>query len=91
MYQLTLTKEERAAFDWVGDRYFAGEMSRLLRIECRQEPDFAEWDSDEDITFHIPESTAWFMREQAGREDFQWPCFSTGLRAKLNSFLDNTI
>lgn len=91
MYRLTLTHNERKAFDWVGDRYFAGEMARLLRMECRPEPEFAEWGDDGEITFLVPESTFWFMREQAWLEECQWPCFAPELDDKLNDFLNQLV
>ncbi len=33
MYSLTLTAEERRAFDWVGERYYAGKVAGLL-LDC---------------------------------------------------------
>ena len=52
-YQLSLTQSERDAFDWVGDRYCAGDVARLLRGECNRTPAEAEWDEPGDITFDV--------------------------------------
>ena len=55
MYTLTLTADERRAFDWVGDRYNSCKFADLL-IGCI--PENREWDDDGDITFQIPEHVA---------------------------------
>ena len=36
MYVLTLTADERRAFDWVGSRYNSGKVAYLLTIACRK-------------------------------------------------------
>ena len=36
MYSLTLTADERQAFDWVGDRYNSGKVADLLMIACQK-------------------------------------------------------
>ena len=51
MYSLTLTADERRAFDWVGDRYNSGKVADLL-IDCI--PEDREWGDDGDITFRDP-------------------------------------
>lgn len=83
MYNLTLTKDERDAFDWVGHRYAAGEVSSLL-MDCM--PPDTEWDQEGDITFAIPEVTAWSINELAREEDHVWPCFDGELTMKMNEF-----
>lgn len=85
-YQLTLTQDERCAFDWVGDRYCAGEVSGLLLTRCQRQPAIAEWGDAGDITFLVPEHVAWQIRELAEAEDFLWPCFANALTSKLNNF-----
>ncbi len=60
MYTLTLTADERRAFDWVGDRYNSGKVADLL-TDCL--PEDREWGDDGDITFHIPEHVAWEINE----------------------------
>ena len=94
MYTLTLSRAERSAFDWVGDRYNAGEVSRLLTSGGmwgeRSEEDVA-WDDDEDITFHIPEPVMWEIVNLAHGEDYLWPCFSRTLREKLNSLCEQVV
>jgi hypothetical protein len=66
MYSLTLTADERRAFDWVGDRYNSGKVAELL-MDCF--PDDREWDDDGAITFQIPEHVAWEIKELAPRFD----------------------
>ncbi len=81
MYTLTLTADERRAFDWVGDRYNSGKVARLL-TDCI--PEDREWSDDADITFTIPEHVAWEINELAEEEDHTWACFAPSLAGKLN-------
>ena len=81
MYTLTLTADERQAFDWVGDRYNSGKVADLL-LDCI--PEDREWGDDADITFLIPEHVAWEINELAEDEDYAWACFAPALVAKLN-------
>ena len=83
MYSLTLTAEERQAFDWVGDRYNSGNVANLL-IDCI--PVDHDWDDDCDITFTIPEPIAWQINQFADGEDYSRACFAPALVAKLNDF-----
>jgi hypothetical protein len=89
MYTLTLTQDERAAFDWVGDRYATGdEVADILR-EYMNEDD--EWGQDGDLTFHLPEYAAWIIRELSEKEDEIWPCFADGLASKMCDFCYNIV
>ena len=81
MYTLTLTADERRAFDWVGDRYNSGKVADLL-LDCI--PEDREWGDDGDITFTIPEHVAWEINELAEEEDYSWACFAPALAGKLN-------
>jgi hypothetical protein len=94
MYTLTLTRAERNAFDWIGDRYNAGEVYRLLTSSemwgTESEGEVA-WDDDEDITFHIPEFVMWEIVNLAHEEDYLWPCFSRTLREKLNNLCEQVV
>src|SRR3954462_6786923 len=83
MYTLTLTADERRAFDWVGDRYNSGKVASLL-LDCIQEE--REWGDEGDITFEIPEHVAWEINELAEEEGYSWACFAPALVAKLNEF-----
>lgn len=83
-YTLTLTTDERAAFDWVGMRYNAGDVANLL---YELVPVDQEWDDSNDITFNIPEHVAWEIYQLAEEEDFLWPCFAPDLVDKLQDFL----
>ncbi len=89
MYTLTLTNDERQAFDWVGGRYAAGEISSLLTAECMGEDD--EWSQDGPITFNIPEWVAWQISELADEDDSRWPCFSEELCEKLDDFINSIV
>lgn len=90
MYKLTLTYDERRAFQWVGDRYNSGPIYRLLCCECEQTPD-VEHDENVDITFAVPEHIAWQIRDLAEEEDSMWPCFNGTLTLKLNKFLSEIV
>jgi hypothetical protein len=81
MYTLTLTADERRAFDWVGDRYNSGKVADLL-MDCI--PENREWDDDGDITFQIPEHVAWEIKGLAEEEGYSWACFAPALAANLN-------
>lgn len=84
MYTLTLTHDERAAIDWIGDRYAHGyDLYRLLSDTL---PEAAEWDSPEDITVQMKESTAWELLEIADECNYRWDCCSRDLAAKLTEF-----
>jgi hypothetical protein len=83
VYTLTLTADERRAFDWVGSRYNSGKVADLL-LDCL--PNNQKWDdADSDITFTIPEHVAWEINELAQEEDYSWACFAPALAAKLNN------
>jgi len=90
-YHLTLTQDQRAAFDWVGDRYGAGDVARLLLTQCQHTPEEAEWDQPGDMAFTVPEHVAWQIRDLAEAEDFLWPCFAGELTRKLNDFCWNLV
>jgi hypothetical protein len=87
MYYLTLTTAERHAIDWVGHRYDHGyDLYKLLWVESEQTDNSLDWDSDDDITFRIPEAVSWkiaMIGEQCGH---LWDCFSNALALKLNEF-----
>lgn len=86
MYTISLTAEERRAFDWIGDRYTTGDAVSRLLCECMGEDD--EWSQDGDITFRVPEHMAWQIAELAEAEDGLWPCFAAALRNKMQSFVE---
>ena len=88
MYRLTLTQDERKAFTQVGDRYYSGNIMTLLAGLME---DGVMWSDREDITFLIPESIAWEINELARNDRFLWPCFSTRLVDKMNSFLESIV
>lgn len=83
MYKLVLTKGEREAFDWVGNRYAAGEVARLL-LDCMSEE--SAWDDEGEIVFTVPEHVAWEINRLAEEEEYLWPCFAPSLSRKMNDF-----
>ena len=83
MYTLTLTKDERKAIDWIGDRYPIGHDFYKLLIQAI--PEDMEWGCDDDITFQIPENLAWLMAEIIECED-SIACLSGSLVSKLWEF-----
>jgi hypothetical protein len=88
MYQLILTAEERRAFDWVGDRFNAGQVASILTGHL---PEDREWADEGDLTFDLPEHAAWEIQRLAEEEEFLWPCFGGNLRTKLNDFLGQIV
>lgn len=90
MYTLTLTKSERDAIDWVGNRYAHGD--QLFRILISQnETSDDDWDADKDILFSLPEWAAWEVYEIGEESNFLWDCFCPGLVAKMNEFCDKIV
>ena len=89
VYTLTLSRPERQAFDWLGDRYGTGEPIAVTLRGCL--PDDAEWTQRGDITFQIPEHEAWTIAEHAREEGDMWPCFAPGLAAKMSHFTSSIV
>ena len=88
MYTIDLTRGDRRAFDWIGDRYNAGQVASILIDHL---PDDCEWSDAGVITFDLPEASAWEIQRLAEEEGFLWPCFGQTLRSKLNDFLDEIV
>lgn len=87
MYQLTLTAAERKAIDWIGHRYRHGnDLYSLLWCECNSAPADADWNSNCDITFAIPEYAAWELNNIADDCEHRWDCFGPELVEKLEDF-----
>lgn len=83
-YTLTLTKAERAAFDWVGDRYAAGAIATILARCCTG---YKSWDDEGDVDFVVQEHMAWEIHTLAEEEECEWPCFAPSLASKMSEFL----
>ena len=97
-YTLTLTSEERKAFDWVGNRYSNGDDMSNLLTECDMSaPDVdipsydVEWSGAYTITFEIPEHVAWDIKDFAEGEDGFWPCFAPELADKMQTLVDSIV
>lgn len=95
MYTLTLTKAEREAFDWVGDRYATGNEVAELLCDCIPDGiewgDDGDWNCDKDVEFKIPEHIAWQIKELAEEEKYLWPCFSPELTRKMNGLVERIV
>lgn len=81
MYDLTLTADERRAFDWAGNRYNSGQVADLLLDLV---PENRDWGDDADITFNIPEHVAWQINDLAEEKGYSWACFAPDFADKLN-------
>ena len=84
MYKLALTREERKALDWIGYRYFHGNELYDLLTECDMQE--VEWDSDQTITFSIPENIAWSIKQGFDCENNEFACLDDWLANKLRTF-----
>ena len=89
MYTLTLSKEERAAIDWVGGRDWNGHDLYLWLWGCEQTPDDADWDDPRPILFLVPEHKAWLITDKIESEGV--PHFAPELEAKLREFADSVV
>jgi hypothetical protein len=89
MYTLTLTRAERRAFTWIGNRYSNGHDMEVILWECYNGD--VEWDDDADITFRIPENRAWEIADLAAQDDNTWPCFSDELYYKMTDFIHKIV
>ena len=93
-YKLTLTKEDRKAIDWIGDRYSGAPALYRAWQACETDPE-RDWSDEGDFNLVIPEHVAWEI-QSAVDEDMDgghsaWPCFAPSLRDKLNAFLDSIV
>lgn len=88
-YKLLLTKEERSAFDWVGDRYSTGD--HVSTVLCACMTDDKEWDDPGDILFLVPEYIAWEIKACSEEENDFWPCFNDTLKGKMITFCDGIV
>jgi hypothetical protein len=84
MYKLLLTKEERKAINWIGDRYRHGnDLYDLLMSEDVSMSADCSWDDDCTLLFKIPEHIAWNICEIINEG---LDCFNDSLCAKLHVF-----
>lgn len=101
-YTLTLTRSERRAFDWIGNRYSNGDDMRAILIQCYATE--IDWhDGEEDITFTITEPDAWALADLLAWEladpayidavdgAAPWTCFAPELAGKMQKFVDGII
>lgn len=104
-YTLTLTKSERDAFFWIGNRYPHGaEMLNFIWLRgTLTDPDPETVDSMDDprpFTWTIGEADAWTIRDMitfpedgdAGEPYlYAWDCFGDDLALKMLKFIDDLI
>lgn len=90
MYSLTLTKAERKAIDWIGDRYAHGYELYDVLMDVESDHD-GTWCDDVDITFDIPEHSVWEILNIREESDGRWDCFADEFVAKLEAFCNNII
>lgn len=93
-YEITLTREERKAIDFIGYRYSNGNQLRDLLIEGHEDPEEItpeRWDSDEDITFNVSKINALDIRQNAADEEGSFPLFSDELVMKMFEFIEKII
>lgn len=91
MYKLTLTKPERMAIDWVGNRYSHGDDLRKILMSCETDAPILDedddyWNLDVDITFNIVENEAWKIFHMGEESNYLWDCFDDDLCQKLDTF-----
>lgn len=97
MYKLTLNKAERAAFNWIENRYAHG--SNMLRIiwgrgKIISPAHVEDIDDPREITFEIPEPDAWAIKQLIdgdGRKPYPWDCFAPELAEKMRRFIDEIV
>jgi len=85
-YEITLTREERKAMEWVGNRYRHGYGWASIIGEGTE-----EWDCDDEITFKIPEHKAWEMKEHYDECNGFLACFDSTLTRKFDYLMDSII
>lgn len=89
MYTLTLTRDERKAIEWIGNRYRHGtELYECLWLGSDDGLEDGDWDSDKDVTFRVPEAMAWEICEII---EEGLTCFGPELRTKLHSFAEKVV
>ena len=94
MYSLLLTKDERSAIDWIGNRYDHGDDLKGLLTECEMtaddvESEDIEWSGDYEIEFTVPEHVAWAINEIVDNGSLE--CFSIDLVCKLLYFANSVV
>jgi hypothetical protein len=90
MYTLMLTKDERKAIDFVGNRYWNGYDLQDLLQDGEVVAD-GEWDSDGDVRYAIPENIAWDVVSAWELEEKQCPLFGPDLTVKIVTFLESIV
>lgn len=93
MYTLTLTREERKTFDWVGHRYTNGNEMASLLSSCLFKPESGDdyWHGISTVTFQVPEHIAWEIRSLSETENNLWPSFGPELKAKMQAFVEGIV
>lgn len=84
-YSLTLTRPDRRAIDWIGDRFASGnDLYHALWAPCEQIPSDADWDDRRNIVFILTAKDAHRVTEIRDECEGGWPCFASELAEKLD-------
>lgn len=84
MYTLTLTREDRKAIDWIGNRYAHG--NHLFLLLASLDWGETDWSDLDNMTFEVDEPTAWRIAEIREECEGRWDCFGPELVEKLEEF-----
>lgn len=87
MYTLTLSRDERRAVEWVGNRYWNGDEFRFILMDCINHG--SEWDDAGPVTFFVDEFQAWNILDLSRSDG--WTCFSPAFVDKLELFLEKIV
>ena len=89
MPQLTLSADERRAFDWIGHRYATGH--DVYSVLLDHMPEGSEWDDEGTITFVLPNHAVQMIAGLSEEEDHLWPCFASELTCKMNHLIQGVV
>jgi hypothetical protein len=90
MYRLTLTRDDRSAMDWIGQRYSHGNaLWSKLELSEGVEISGSEWDQEGDRCYVIPEGVAWDVAELMRQDDMT--CIGGALTVTFTKFINAII
>ena len=85
--KIMLTRDERRAIDWIGERYAHG--YDLKKVLWGNYDGNFDWENSVDITFEVPENKAWAIAEIIRIETEDWKCSLACFNAELNEKIYN--